>query len=89
VRRLLEEAHDHARKVLTEQRPLLDKLSALLVVTEVVEGDDLKAYVDGTKPIPDPKDQRPNGRAAAAAVPQPEPAHATTAPLAPPMPKLD
>jgi cell division protease FtsH len=89
VRRLLEEAHDHARNVLTEQRGLLNQLSALLVITEVVEGDDLKAYVDGTKPIPDPKDQRPNGRAAAAAVPQPEPAHATTAPLAPPMPKLD
>jgi cell division protease FtsH len=89
VRRLLEEAHDHARKVLTDQRPLLDQLSALLVVTEVVEGDDLKAYVDGTKPIPNPKDQRPNGRAAAAAMPQHEPAHATTAPITPPMPKVD
>jgi cell division protease FtsH len=88
VRRLLEEAHDHARNVLTKQRPLLDKLSALLVVTEVVEGDDLKAYVDGTKAIPEPKDQRPNGRAAAAAM-KPEPAHATTAPITPPMPKVD
>jgi len=87
VRRLLEEAHDHARRVLTERRALLDELSALLVVTEVVEGDDLKAYVDGTKPIPDPKQLRPNGRAT---TPQPEPAHASTGPItAPPMPKLD
>jgi len=88
VRRLLEEAHDHARRVLTEQRPLLDKLSALLVVTEVVEGDDLKAYVEGTKPIPDPKELRPNGRATT--TPEPEPAGASTARLTtPPMPKVD
>jgi hypothetical protein len=45
--------------------------------------------VDGTKPIPDPKDQRPNGRANAAAAFNPEPAHATTAPITPPMPKMD
>src|SRR5437899_7776150 len=62
VRRLLDEAHNHARAVLTGKRDLLDRLSALLVVTEVIEGNDLTAYVEGTKPIPDARELRANGQ---------------------------
>jgi cell division protease FtsH len=86
VRRLLEEARDHAKAVLTEKRELLDRLSALLVVTEVIEGDDLKAYVDGKKPIPDAAELRTNGQGV---VPVPQPAHAITGgPATPPMPEI-
>jgi cell division protease FtsH len=52
VKRLVEEAHDRARSVLTAKRDLLDRLSDLLMVNEVIEGKDLQEYVGGTKPIP-------------------------------------
>ncbi len=93
VRSLLDEAHVRARKMLMEKRELLDRLSALLVATEVIEGDDLKAYVDGTKPIPDPATASPNGQGSAP-VPVEEPAPAPMSrvpatPTAPPMPRFD
>jgi cell division protease FtsH len=87
VSRLLSEAHERAERILTEKRELLDQLSALLLVTETIDGRDLKEYADGVKPIPDPKTVQPNGQAAPQAVP--EPAHASSAPAAPPMPRLD
>ena len=55
VARLLNEAHDEAERVLNEHRDLLDKLSALLLVIETIDGEDLEAYAAGTKPIPDPE----------------------------------
>ena len=58
VRRLLEEAHDKAVVILTEKRALLKQLSALLIAVETIEGDDLIAYVNGSKPIPTPEDAR-------------------------------
>jgi cell division protease FtsH len=60
VARLVNEAHSQARELLDERRELLDKLSALLRVTEVIEGSDLNEYVDGRKPIPDPTEVRPD-----------------------------
>jgi len=58
IKRLVDEAHDRARKVLEERRELLDRLSDLLIVTEVIEGKALHAYVDGTEPIPTPEEAR-------------------------------
>src|SRR3954451_4752536 len=58
VRRLLEEAHERAFAILTEKRDLLNQLSALLISVETIEGDDLIAYVKGSKPIPTPEDAR-------------------------------
>ena len=55
IRRLLEEAHDKALAILTEKRALLEGLSALLIAIETIEGDDLIAYANGTKPIPEPE----------------------------------
>jgi cell division protease FtsH len=102
VSRLVNEAHDRATDILKQKRDLLDDLAKLLIATEVIEGDDLRAYADGTKPIPDPAVAR-NGREAAAAaaltppIPGTPPAAATEAarslgaalPSTPPMPKLD
>jgi cell division protease FtsH len=50
---LLKEEFGRARKVLEGQRDLLQRLSELLMVRETLEGSELKAYVEGSKPIPD------------------------------------
>jgi len=52
VKRILTEAHEQARRILREQRHVLDELSARLLVKEVVEGDELRSLIG---PIP-PKD---------------------------------
>jgi cell division protease FtsH len=93
VRRLLDEARLRADQILERNRGLLDRLSALLIATEVIDGDELKAYVEGKKEIPDPATIRP--------APKPEPsadrvpaepsvaARAVSMPPAPPMPATD
>ena len=63
VNRLLNQAHDRAERILIERRDLLNQLSALLLVTETMDGTDLEAYATGTKPIPDPASVQPNGKA--------------------------
>ena len=93
VRRLLEEARGRAAKILNENRDLLNRLAALLIATEVIDGDELKAYVEGTKPIPDPATIRPIPQPAATeerAPAEPTPvARAVSMPPAPPMPATD
>jgi cell division protease FtsH len=54
--RLVNEAHDRATEVLTRHREMLDDLSRILIVNEVIDGPDLHAYFEGTKPIPSPED---------------------------------
>ena len=54
--RLVNEAHDRATEVLTRHREMLDQLSKILIVNEVIDGPDLHAYFEGTKPIPSPED---------------------------------
>ena len=56
--RLLNEAHDKAESILKDKRDLLDRLSALLLVTETIDGPDLQGFADGTKPIPTPDEAR-------------------------------
>ncbi len=53
--RLVNEAHERALSILRDKRDLLDRLSALLITIETIEGDDLKDYADGTRPIPTPE----------------------------------
>ena len=93
VRRLLDEARMRAENILNDNRALLDQLSALLIATEVIDGDELKAYVQGTKPIPDPATIRPVPQPAASeerAPAEPTPvARAVAMPPAPPMPATD
>jgi cell division protease FtsH len=52
VARLLGEAHDQARSILEKDRDLLDRLAGVLVEREVIEGKQLRRYVDGEEPIP-------------------------------------
>jgi cell division protease FtsH len=54
VTRLLNEAFHTAEQILTADRELLDRLAAVLVEREVIEGDELRKYVDGELPIPTP-----------------------------------
>ncbi len=52
VARLVNEAHDTAREILTRDRDLLHRLSKVLIAREVIEGKDLHEYVEGSLPIP-------------------------------------
>jgi cell division protease FtsH len=56
--RLVNEAHERATDVLTLHRDLLQRLSDILIVTEVIDGPDLHAYFDGSKPIPSTEEAR-------------------------------
>jgi cell division protease FtsH len=58
IKRIVGEAHERARVVLQRRRKLLDDLSDLLIVTEVIDGDDLKAYASGDRAIPTPDEAR-------------------------------
>jgi cell division protease FtsH len=91
VARLLNEAHDEAQRVLTEHRELLDKLSALLLVIETIDGEDLEAYAAGTKPIPDAETARRDMPVAVPVGSQPAAAQRLAAPTpqTPPMPAIE
>jgi cell division protease FtsH len=58
VTRILKEEEARARGILDKQKDLLARLSQLLMVRETLEGDELKAYVDGTQHIPDLEEER-------------------------------
>jgi cell division protease FtsH len=95
TRRLLDEAHDKAGRILKERRQLLDELRDLLLVVETIDGDDIEAYATGTKRVPDPDTARreQDERAAAAAAVASRPATAvhtrrTPTPVIPPAPPL-
>jgi cell division protease FtsH len=95
TRRLLDEAHDKADRILKERRELLDELRDLLLVVETIDGDDIEAYATGTKRVPDPDTARreQDERAAAAAAVASKPATAVHArpaptPVIPPAPPL-
>jgi cell division protease FtsH len=90
VRRLLDEAHDRAEAILADNRELLNRLSALLIATEVIDGNELKAYVEGSREIPDPstviRQAKPEVAAAVAAPQARAGAASVKLPPAPPMP---
>jgi len=61
VKRILTEAHETARRVLRERRPILDELSTRLLEREVIEGEELRSLLGvvppkepDTVPIPVP-----------------------------------
>ena len=49
VMRLLDEAYGDAKRVLTENRSLLDEISEFLLVKETITGDELMAFVNADK----------------------------------------
>ena len=54
VMKILEEAYSAARKLLTENRALLDEISEFLLVKETITGDELMAFVNAAKnPAPE------------------------------------
>jgi cell division protease FtsH len=98
VARILNDAHLQAQQILEEHRDLLDRLAGLLLLVETIDGDDLEAYVAGTKPIPDLEELKrreaikEEQAAAAAALPPPEKKareRGITLPPAPPLPTVD
>jgi cell division protease FtsH len=56
ITRLVNEAHERAQEVLGQYRAFLEQMSEILIVTEVIDGADLHAYFEGTKPIPSIED---------------------------------
>jgi cell division protease FtsH len=58
VTRILKEEFDRARDIIREHKDLLAGLSKLLMVRETLEGEELKAFVDGSKPIPNLEEER-------------------------------
>jgi cell division protease FtsH len=58
VARLVNEARDRALEILGNERDLLDKLSKVLIEREVIEGSELRRYVDGDVPIPTQEELR-------------------------------
>jgi cell division protease FtsH len=56
--RLVNEAHDRAAAVLRTHERMLEQLSEILIVTEVIDGPDLSAYFEGLKPIPSKEELR-------------------------------
>ncbi|HXF74116.1 MAG TPA: ATP-dependent zinc metalloprotease FtsH [Actinomycetota bacterium] len=86
VARLVNEAHERAARILGERRELLERLSRLLMAREVIEGKELRDYVEGRAEIPEPE---PVGAGrAGGGDPRSAPERAETLPLpvAPPRP---
>ena len=53
AKRILQDAHESARRVLRERRATLDELSQRLLEKEVIEAEELKAIM-GSVPTKDP-----------------------------------
>ncbi|MGN0977213.1 MAG: ATP-dependent zinc metalloprotease FtsH [Faecousia sp.] len=49
VKKILESAYSDAKRILTENRGLLDEISEYLLVKETITGDELMAYVNADK----------------------------------------
>jgi cell division protease FtsH len=52
VKRVLNEAHENARRILREQRDALDRVSARLLEKEVIEAEELKVLMQPALPVP-------------------------------------
>jgi cell division protease FtsH len=74
IARFVNEAHDRATEILTQHRSLMIALANLLQVVEVIDGPDLHAYFEGTRPVPTPEEvaaMRANGGGAPERAPRP------------------
>jgi cell division protease FtsH len=90
IRELVDQSRDRAMATLKDDRELLDRLSEVLIAREVIDGDELRRWIDGEQPIPtaeelqhELEERRTNGHDAGAP-PRPEVVsseHAPTQPL--------
>ena len=83
VARLVNFAHERAKKILSERRPMLDRLSELLMTSEVIEGEDLLGYFEGRQPVPGAGEAARMAQARADALLAPDIAPASKVPLPP------
>jgi cell division protease FtsH len=74
IKRLLDEAHTRARSILTENRPLLDRIAATLLERETIDREDMEKLVND---LPLPPRTLPPGEPAA---PTPAPPKPTASP---------
>ncbi|MEX0991582.1 MAG: ATP-dependent zinc metalloprotease FtsH [Actinomycetota bacterium] len=88
VARLVNDAHERARSALLQRRDLMERLSELLMVNEVIEGRELVEYVQGVRPVPTREEAiaaiKDNGKPPLA--PDLAPATDVPRPPAPPLP---
>jgi len=86
IRRIIEEAHQRAKDLLTEKRELLDRISRILIARETIEAHEFEALIDGLSEEEvfrerDEKERRrtetpkPERRHRAKQPPVPKPAH--------------
>ena len=59
VLKLLDAAYADAKRILTENRQLLDEISEFLLVKETITGDELMAYVNADKNALPPGEETP------------------------------
>src|SRR5213596_1922073 len=59
IKRILTEAHDTARQILSEHRETLERVTRRLLDVEVMEGEELRQFFDVNKPAPGPPDTVP------------------------------
>jgi cell division protease FtsH len=78
VKRLLDEAYARAKKILTENRELLDRIANVLLERETIDSEDLKLIVSGQPLAPRPAPPPP---AAGAASTKPETTPARPQPI--------
>jgi cell division protease FtsH len=89
IRELVDKARDRSMATLEDDRDLLDRLSEVLIAREVIDGDELRRWVDGEQAIPTIDElqqelqerQTANGQDASA--PMPEVVSAEQAPTQP------
>jgi cell division protease FtsH len=79
IKRLLDEAHAQARTVLTDNRPLLDRIAATLLERETIDRDDLERLVNN-QTLP-PRIIQPAMDSYSNSTPRPGPVAAPRAPI--------
>ena len=84
VRRIIEEAHQSARDLLSERRELLDQISKILIDRETIEASEFQALVDG---VPESEVFRARDEKAARAAAKPPAEHKKQSHPSPPVPK--
>ena len=57
VKQILENAYTDAKRILTDNRGLLDEISEFLLVKETITGDELMAFINADKnKLPQPQE---------------------------------
>jgi len=74
VRDIIQQAHETARSILTENKPKLIQVAEQLITQETIEGEALEALFDGPVPLPSPETKEKPTSIPAKAEAKPKPA---------------